>query len=1454
MRCVVAVIVASAMCTCSAQEEIYRDLVSKIDARQLQTSVRVLSASQRLSGLSKKQQDYIYGPNGLGVVGSVSSEDFEITIPDPNARATITTPGGKFPLMPIWPNGVRTSTCDVTGKLLYVGDGLIERFDGKEVSGSIVLMDFESGQRWHTAARLGAKAVIFIGTEQPTRSEADAKWSEIPLSVPRFWSSKVDGIRLLRHIGSDVRLTSEQNWITVPANNHYVALRGADPKMRDEWIVISAYSDSVCAVPGVSFGADQAAGAAALLELAKLFQAQKPKRSVLFQLTAGHFQAMQGMRAFMERRFQKGWDITDGHTPQAFFCLDLSTRSTSIASVAKGWWFDYRDENIEGERSIARALRDHAGGISRVLREQENAIYFDAVNNPDGRDWRNSVPGKFASEAEIVNMAGINAIGFFTSGDARIFQDTPADTFENVNVGNLTTQVRTLACILYHALNDTQDERRTREDVVPYRGAGSLSRMSLTGGFGTITGNVLRFDPVKSFVPDVPVPGALVQHSNRYKTYLGVRGAQFVRAEGLQAKFAIYGVPPITAWPESQRTPVGVFGFVLAPNGEITHTLDFGIQGASQYETLFQMTTSHRQTPVVVFPCSALELYGLVDPHRLKALTYFDVLDARNDGRPARFSFYASFQSDWRLQSFVEDSAVVFAPAGTRVKVLAASTMAFGLFLTNADAEHPAGEGFELASDSSVVPHVALQSARDIWQINSWREAVFRRHHIENAGVARLQKSAAEEIRLAEDAYARQSYSEGDRHSRAAWGFALRAHPELKNTAADIVHGLILYLALLLPFSFFAERLLFNARLLSVQLLLSGGIFAICFLLLRYLHPAFDITGNTFMIFVAFTIGALSLIVMTFVIGKFEGGLHKLQQEASGVHEEAAAKLGMAATAMSIGISNLRRRRVRTALTSATLILVSFIIMSFTGVVTELRFNEVPAAGKPSYSGMLLREVTFDPLEESAFRSLRTEYGGTAAIARRAWFYGAVIGSQSVLAVRHKDRLFEATALMGMDPAEAKITAPQNTLVAGRWLTEADKYVAILPRSVADRLAARIGSDISFGGINLAVVGIADDAQLKAISDLDNESILPADFGQSKLLQDRGLGGDYAFRKYIRYDPSTVIVVPASLAIDLGADLRTIAVSFNDYGDTRKALDNLMPRTSLNIYASVMGSDGPEIRKFSTVAAAKSRGIELVILPVLLACIIVLNTMVSSVLERTREIGIFSAVGLSPKNIASLFFAESAVYAIIGAVLGYFLAQTVGLLVGGSGAFAGLSLNYTSLSALIATGLVVALVLTSTIYPARIARKLATPAGGEDWHAESPKGDEWQVVLPFTVTHRHASALSHFYAEWLSAYENYSIGEFVTESVSSDSYGDRYFASARCWLAPFDLGVQQNLRIEFVPTEMQDVYAISLHLERISGDPEHWESLNRRFLRSLRRQFLIWRTLTPAQKQVYMSL
>jgi len=137
--------------------------------------------------------------------------------------------------------------------------------------------------------------------------------------------------------------------------------------------------------------------------------------------------------------------------------------------------------------------------------------------------------------------------------------------------------------------------------------------------------------------------------------------------------------------------------------------------------------------------------------------------------------------------------------------------------------------------------------------------------------------------------------------------------------------------------------------------------------------------------------------------------------------------------------------------------------------------------------------------------------------------------------------------------------------------------------------------------------------------------------------------------------------VPLTTAQDIAdAEHRVTLFYVRSTGQTetaRQAIVHLLPANyivrSMQDYLTLMNSSNlPAMRPFLRV---------MILLGVSISFLVVLLTMHTMVLERTREIGILKALGASRTEIARLFVAESSIMAGIGVVLGLtatFLART----------------------------------------------------------------------------------------------------------------------------------------------------------------------------------------------------
>ena len=1484
----------------------------------------------------RQQFNAIFGP------GNVSEEPFTVTSPIDNGAyvqgAGLPKP---FALQPLWPNLVRTSTlpaAGIDGPLIYAGRGDLSSFRGKSVQGSIVLLDFNCGTDWLNAARLGAKAIIFVQPTQTMRGEGESKFIGIPVAVPRFLISRTDAADLQSAVlttkNFQVHLSADNPWRMAQSANIVGTIPGTGP-LASQTIVIESYYDSMSIVPTQAPGAESADGMAALLEIARAFKAHPPKRTVEFVACGAHFLGIQGARTFIDRHVDdwrpiSGMDslkhtlfhkaLPDRTNVLLFSGLDLTSQTSSVGVFYKGSFYDYR-EDIQGDFSdIGRTFRENAEKIGQTLGFDPATAFADGVNGAGGKTWRNYLPGRFAFDAEAATMAGGKGITFATTDDARQLTDTPLDTPDTVNIVNLAAQTRLLACEYWHVLNDTNDPSQitptSTASLMPVPTWPAWTRQGLRLGFCKLNGRVLLFDPKKNFVPDEPVADSLAVVDNPSKTMMGVRGNLIQGTEGgpKYASFDFDGLPLVISngtglrFAPSNNIEIGAYHIhqtddASGTRGDIDFAPDQGVNGAANYPTNFDITSDFKQTQVIVFPCVATSIYDLIDQQSLTSLTNVSIYDGASDGEPRQYGFILSGTEPG--VSYVEDVAVLFSTPGpnTRLKVVMGSGIGAPRFLLinsipanphlslSENQRNAQGIGYAVGVASArygstdnrppdpnnpndivrngAITNTALRVAKDMWNLDDFRIGnlakfrIVQLHDPENP-LTHLHDLAKEDIDKALAAYNAQDYEAFDAYSRQAWANEARVYPQAQQTANDVVQGVIFYLFLLIPFAYFLERLLFGFSDLKRQLTAAFGIFLVIFLIFSQIHPAFSIGAvNPLIILIAFVMLALSVIVSLLVWGKFEEQLQQFNKSVSGVHKADVGKASIAFAAFALGISNMRRRKERTLLTCLTLVLLTFTVLSFTSIVNTIRYNDVAAPGAALYNGILLRLPTWNALQQPAYRLLDDEYGSQFPVAPRAWFFGTTQGQQSFLHLTRAHFATDVKGVNGLTPQESQVTGIDKALTSGRWFNRTDTYSAIIPQGVATSLQitpADVGKvTINFSGVPYLVVGIVDADKVKAIKDLDNETLTPVDY-QAQQNQSGGAGGTggaaggaQGFQQYLHLDPDNVLYVPYSTLINMGGDLRSVAINMGSAATTATELKSLMPRLDLNLYAGENGAN----HRFSAIGATSSQGLINIIIPILIAALIVLNTMLGSVFERVKEIAIFSSIGLSPTNIAMLFIAEALVYGIIGAVSGYLIGQGLAKLISVFHILPGLYLNFSSTSAELAIGLVVAVVLLSTIFPARKASEVATPAVDRTWKVPEPDGDTWKITLPFAVAGAQAMGINQFLAEWFRAYEEQSVGDFLTQDIQTTTAAEgdvtSYRLSGRIWLAPFDLGVSQMISLDTTPTDLEDVYEVHLTLTRVSGDVSNWKRVNRRFLNVVRKQFLIWRTLTEAQRERYLE-
>ena len=651
-----------------------------------------------------------------------------------------------------------------------------------------------------------------------------------------------------------------------------------------------------------------------------------------------------------------------------------------------------------------------------------------------------------------------------------------------------------------------------------------------------------------------------------------------------------------------------------------------------------------------------------------------------------------------------------------------------------------------------------------------------------------------------------------------------RAYPDVEATSQDVLKGIIFYLALLLlPFAYFVERMLFGFPDVRKQIMGTSLVFLAVFVAIRFVHPAFELALTPFIILLAFVILALTVVVTAFLQSKFEQEIKRMKQ---GVHYADMGRLSALGAAVGLGIANMRRRPTRTALTCVTLILLTFTVLSFTSVTANIANfarpygeNKNPAglSGISACASPTGTRCPKSPWRRFKQRSDRAPTGSTGFAF--AWYLSRDQGEPLQLRVNNAlndpNEYYYAPALLGMTPEEAthRLAGALRPSLQGPMVrSRASAMSLIVPRDVllsdvqrqaenpnaqtSAQPGARtgpplgltldnaVGSTIQVAGKNLEIIGVFDDRKwygrnsLDNIRDLDNEEFSPVDYGSDQNKsnatsnsQASQQGGETQVQRYEHMRANALLVLPYQTALDMGGTTRSMAVGISDPVVAQDELNDLMSRAALGIFGATPELDnagkptGPLVSKlYSSVEATSYDGFAALAIPVLIAALIIANTMLGSVFERTKEIGIYSSIGLAPVHIGALFIAEAAVYAVLGSISGYLIAQIVAKIITATNLLPGITLNYSSSSAVIATLIVMLTVLLSTVYPAIMASKISSPEGNKNDLGE-PVGDLWRLQFPFTVSGAQSLGMAQFLADYFESHTDTSVGKFFTDKV-----------------------------------------------------------------------------------------
>jgi hypothetical protein len=1399
----------------------------------------------------------------------VELQPYKVLVPlDKGSYIKVLVGGGNLtiPAYAVWPNYVQTSFVPpekpVRGKLVYVGGGRLEDFDGKEVEGRIVVMDFNSGSNWVNAAKLGAAAVVFLEPSDTDFREARGKFLNTPIHFPRLYvrGEYAAILKQLAEKGVEAELVCNMKFEEVEAYNIVAKLEGARP---NDVIVVSAHYDTWSAVPALAPGADEAVSAAALLELARVFSRSKPNMTLWFVAFSGHWQGLAGPREFVEKYFFDPNVVKGERKIWALMNIDFSTENKAVNLLYAGLFYEYSGGPITAiETRWTRWLEPTI--FRRVLPALESTTgrNYTVVSGFYGvYGWWGANYGPYMLDSEPFAIA--HGLGFtLYTVSKRLTWGHPLSTLEKVDIENLKPQLEVAAAILYYlSVNGVQmDWGLVKPERALYAAGGAD-----VAGYITLYGQVLVYNFSKGWYD--PVPNAIVVVRRSLPSYSSYPFNVILTKSDERGRFTVHGIGGLFAvshagWGGAQIY-VEAYKFD-EKTGFIVYAPDRGQYGQMQISFLYQPDRHPYNVSTVVFRCSSIVLFDIVDPISLSPLLFLDPRFESSVYPPWQTTPYLiqvldastlSVHLTWGLHSTgYEDVAMVFVPPRSRSFIVYKLTSAYKIVgvIANASEANPEGSGVYVGDLEELrLSFTALKFAYDLFSIAKHRYGALKSRFVESAVADDFLGLASRYFNLALSSFEEKNYSRAYTYTKVAWLYTAQAYNEVMRLINDTVNTNFLVLVIFIPSAVLLAMLVTAAtgkrRFLAVAIILLT-LTAIYYMV----HPAPQVAAVFWMsplsvgltLFFSFTAGLF--------MGKAVDQARRYRTKVLGKHFAETLVTDITFMLADMSINFMKRRKLRTILTLILIIIVVFSLVGLTSIMplATATFTK-PTVYSPTYKGLLIRRLTIEQVPQNivdpgSLDVLRELTG--LSFCRRVWWYPESVAGRSVYTtvLGKGNKQYSVRALLGVDPNEV-LPLKSEALIAGRWFMENDYFACIVTDRLAQALNVTVGDEVFLPSHNLRlmVVGVISADVANRLRDLDGYSITPVNPNAvSALLRGYVLE---EVRLPLSYDE--VLLVPSKLALDLGGYLASVAAAHEDYAFVREAALKLAkPLELLNFYIC----DGSDVTMVSPYLAFALQGWVLVMIPTVIAVAMVSITILGSIRERRREISTLTSLGLSPRGVGVVFVVETLCYAFMGASIGYILGILANIAMIKMNLLPpGFIANVSSLATAAALLISILAILLQSAYPAVMASKIVVPSLARKWEIPTkPRGDEWEIPLPFATRDRgEIPGIIYYLYEYLDAHRKESPEVFIVEDVAIEG-PERLHAVVR--LQPLEAGVVQDVMISALWNDIEQRATFSVRLRRLGGVLETWVSRNRYFVDALRKQFLMWRGLRPEDKREYI--
>jgi putative ABC transport system permease protein len=252
---------------------------------------------------------------------------------------------------------------------------------------------------------------------------------------------------------------------------------------------------------------------------------------------------------------------------------------------------------------------------------------------------------------------------------------------------------------------------------------------------------------------------------------------------------------------------------------------------------------------------------------------------------------------------------------------------------------------------------------------------------------------------------------------------------------------------------------------------------------------------------------------------------------------------------------------------------------------------------------------------------------------------GVAVEQTTTQTIKYGNIVLEDVSILGTTPDFTKVR--EIELAEGRFINDQElehsTRTAILGATIAKELFGDtypIGQKISVGTLKLTVVGVFEEKGLVSGVDYDARVYVPITLVFDKLMNSQfsRIAGDRVRIIYVTVDDKENID-------DVILQINLLLSKLHDV-----PLES--PDFQISTQQDIIQTQSATTESFRILLAWVA-GVSLIV-----GGIGIMNIMLVSVTERTREIGIRQAVGATPQDIQSQFLAEALILSLVGGLLG----------------------------------------------------------------------------------------------------------------------------------------------------------------------------------------------------------